>query len=640
MNGFRAYFLLMAVVLCVLPACEKQGRIGNRENVPVQMALCVGPTVERGTKGNPAIITEMNDNVAFRGMTDVTIVPFSESRAIIAEDERLFRPSIMSDISQHMYSSAIGAGGSYVDGLVENNGAHLYSPEEVSFPGGTASVLAYGFAPLVPAENEILSQHLNGALGVTGMSNQDSDRTAGDIHFNPVPIHPGGLPTKAQDLVDILNNILTPTIDFEATFWYYDEVWKTETISISWDEGLGEATLRECYLETTNSGNLTPGSGRSVEYILSRLYRRLNTLVIQDETPVEYTHGGSVYEARIQSGSTIPLTWGDLYRGLRDRIITRIKTLDNSSLSVDDTYYSVELADPSLSAYPGSLGLPDGAAIMRWNGKHFYPVEDTTGDSAEGIAPTSSYCYPPRLCYFANTTLSTSSSDKSASYTSARLEWTDILRDYRYGKVISGTTQAVALDEPLQFSCGMLIANVFTSMDNLDDGDGDPSTTIQVQSNTFPVTGIIIGSQQQLKFDFTPAGGSSLSLYDNCISGVYAKPVPQSSADSFRTFVSQTPSGENVYICLELRNNSGKTFTGMDGIVLPGSKFYLVGNIELASGQSSVFQQDHTTVINCKISSLAEARNAIPNLEQPHLTLGIMVSATWDMSTPSHVILS
>lgn len=627
--------------MCILPACEKQGGTdGRREGVPVQLAFCVGPSAEARTKGNPAVITEMADNVTFRGMTGITVLPFEALGSIGPNDERLFNPMQVSAISGNTYDSAIGTGGIYNDGLIEHNGAHLYPPEEISFPRGTASVLAYGFAPLHQDEDEVVTLHLNGALEAVGLSSDPMGSRAGDIHFNHVPILPSGLPGQAQDLADILNAILQPEITYQRTFWYEDETWKQASLTVCWNDEIGEATLRECYLETLNEGNFIPGSGRSVEYMISRLYRRLRTHVIQDNTPVEYIHGGTVYQAMRENGGSAPLTWGDLYSGLRDAITYRIAALHDTLLSVDFLNNAVELKDASLHSYPGSMGLPEGAAILRWNGTRFYPVEDTTGESAEGIASVTSLCYPPRLCYFANTTLSTSSADKSSVYTSEKAHWEDILSEYRYGKVVSGSTQAVALDEPLQFSCGMLIATVATATDELDDGDGDPQTTIHVTDSTFPVMGIIIGSQQRLNYDFTPAGGSSLSLYDNCISGVYAKAVPQDAADSFRTFVSQTPDHENVYICLELRNNSGKTFVGADGIILPFSNFYLVGNIELGPGQSSVFVQDHTTTINCRITSLAEARNAIPNLEQPHLSIGVLVSATWNMSTPAHVILS
>lgn len=639
MSGFRAYSLLLAVALSVLPACEKQGGNGEGKGVPVQLAISVGSNVT-GTKGNPAVITEMSASVTFRGMTGIILLPFDIRGTIEADDHSVYFPSRMSDISQRFYPRAVAGSGDYVDGLVENNRAHVYPTGEVMFPGGTASVLAYGQAPLVAAENDIRSQHLNGALEVAGLGGISELRYASDIHFDPVRILPQiqALPADAQTLANYLNALFVPEVKYETTLWYEDNTWHEAPISLVWDGTIDDPTLRECYLETVNGGNLMPGSGRSVEYMLSRIYRRLKSRLGQNNAQVEYTHGGIVYPAMKENGGSVPLTWEDLYRGLQDVITARIEAMADA-LAISGTN-EVTFRNSTLRDYPEALGLPEGAALLRWNGSHFYPVADLTGDSEEGVAPLSSYCYPPRLWYFANSTLSTSSADNKEVYTNEKESWTDILGEYRFGKVVNGTTRGVALDQPLQFSCGLLIATVAAASADLDDGDGDSSTTVHVDDDTFPVTGVVIGSQQRLNFDFTPAGGRSLSLYDNCISGVYAKAVPQSSADSFRTFVSQTPDGEDVYLCLELRNDSGQPFTGADGVVLPGSKFYLVGNIELGPGETSVFQQDHATTIHCRIASLAQARNAIPNLEQPHLALGILISSTWTQSTPGHVILS
>ena len=627
-------------MLAILPACEKTGgNSGDGEIVPVQLALSVGKTTESSTKGNTTVITEMSDNVTFRGMTGVTILPFDVARAIEANDQSIYHPSRMSDISRYVYDCAVESGGRYVAGLVGNNWAHLYPSGEVLLPGGTASVLAYGCAPLAEAENEIRSRHLNGALEVSGLGDQVSPRNAGDIHFDPVCIYSGAMPNEGQNLADLLNGILVPEVCYETAFWYEDDVWHEERISLVWDKDIAENTLRECLLEILNDGKLTPGSGRSVEYMIARLYRRLKTLVILNNTPVEYVHSGEYYTAMKVSGGSNPLTWGDLYRGLRDKILARIEALDGFGLTVDGANNRAELTSASLRNYPGSLGLPEGAAILRWNGNRFYPVVNTDGESTESIAPVTSFCYPPRLWYFANSTISTASTDKSPAYTSDRQHWSDVLGEYNYGKVVSGTTESVALDQPLQFSSGLLIANVTATTDELPDGDDDPRTKVPVTDNAFPVTGVIIGSQQRLNFDFTPAGGENYFLYDDCISGVQL-PAPSGSPGSFRTLVSETPIGENVYLCLELRNDSGQSFTGVDGIILPGSKFYLIGNIEAPSAQGSVFQQDHTTTINCIISSFENACNAIPNLEQPYIALGIQISVNWVMSTPSHIILS
>ena len=636
MKGFRAYFLLLPATLVLFAACEKDSvGSGEASAVPIQLALSVAPANASLSKGNPAIITEMSDNVAFRGMTDVTVLPFSVQGDIVSDDLSNFHPTFLSDISQYIYDRAVGAGGVYVSGLVDNNWSHLYPSGDTSFPSGTASVLAYGRAPLAPAENEIRSRHLNGALEASGLGVEADFRTAGDIHFDPIRILPDGLPATAEQLADLLNAILSPEVTYEASFWYEDETRHDGTITLVWNDEIDENTLRDCFLETTNSGNMTPGSGRSVEYIIGRLYRRLKTHIIQDNTPVEYIHTGEAFPAMKPNDE--PLTWGELYNGLRSTIIDRIEALDGHGLTLDRTENTVTLTNASWQDYPGTLGLPDGAAILRWNGNRFYPVEDLTGDATDGVAPVNSYCYPPQLWYFANSTISTSSADKSNTYTSEKPNWTDILNEYRYGKTVSGGTVSVAMDQPLKFSCGMLIADVIAESTTLDDGDGDPATTITLADDTFPITGVIIGSQQRLNFDFTPAGGNNFFLYDDCITGLI---LPTDTPAGFRTLVSQTPDDEDVYLCLELCNHSGQTFVGEDGIVLPVSKFYLVGRIDLGEGQSSVFKRDCTTTIHCHISSLAKARNAIPNLEHVNIALGIQISVNWVMSTPSHVILS
>jgi hypothetical protein len=651
MSGFRTYFFLLATALCILPSCEKRELVGGKETVSVQLALSVG-TRDQDTKGNPAIITEMSENVSFRGMTGISILPFDVTGAIETNDRSVASPIRLDDISHAIYDKAVTSSGVFIDGLVGNNWSHIYPTGKVSFPTGTASVLAYGYAPTVPAEDEIYSQHLNGALNVSGLGDMDYLRYAGDIHFNPVPIQTGNLTDTAHELADILNAILVPgnpsihEIQYTAGFWYEDEehLWHEESITATWNEDVEDLVLRECYQETINSGNLVPGSGRSIEYIITRLYRRLKTHVIQDSTPYEFIHSGMAHEAMKEEHGSVPLTWGDIYTGLQNVLIARIEALDGSLLAIDPTSYTILLANSSLRNYPGNLGLPDGAAIMRWNGQHFYPVIDMTGDTEEGVAPITSYCYPPRLWYFANSTLSTSSDDQSGAYTATKTteeakSWADILDEYHFGKIVSGRTGSVALDQPLQFSCGLLVATFAAATDELDDADTTPETTIQVGTSTFPITGVIVGSQQRLNFDFTPAGGREYFLYDNCFPTVYLPATP-STPETIYSFVSQTPTGEDVYLCLELRNDSGRPFTGADGIVLPGSKFYLVGNIEAPSALESVFQQDHTTTIHCTISSLKNALNAIPNLERPHIALGILISASWTMSTPGHVILS
>ena len=95
-----------------------------------------------------------------------------------------------------------------------------------------------------------------------------------------------------------------------------------------------------------------------------------------------------------------------------------------------------------------------------------------------------------------------------------------------------------------------------------------------------------------------------------------------------------TKAGDNVNFALELTNNTDKAFTGIDGIVPAGAKFYLVGKLvpqedKEDKADNKVFAQAYNTKANVTISSLAHAYNCIPDLKNPKLELGLSVNLEW-----------
>ena len=92
-----------------------------------------------------------------------------------------------------------------------------------------------------------------------------------------------------------------------------------------------------------------------------------------------------------------------------------------------------------------------------------------------------------------------------------------------------------------------------------------------------------------------------------------------------------TKAGTNVNFALELTNNTGNAFTGVDGIVPAGAKFYLVGRLEPQANKADnkVFAQAYNTKANVTITSLAHAYNCIPDLKNPKLELGLSVNLEW-----------
>ena len=98
-----------------------------------------------------------------------------------------------------------------------------------------------------------------------------------------------------------------------------------------------------------------------------------------------------------------------------------------------------------------------------------------------------------------------------------------------------------------------------------------------------------------------------------------------------QTLALATAAGEKVRFAIELTNNTGVAFTGVDGIVPAGARFYLVGELEpqTSVANNRVFAQAYNTKANVTINSLAHAYNGIPDLKNPKLELGLSVKLEW-----------
>jgi hypothetical protein len=99
--------------------------------------------------------------------------------------------------------------------------------------------------------------------------------------------------------------------------------------------------------------------------------------------------------------------------------------------------------------------------------------------------------------------------------------------------------------------------------------------------------------------------------------------------------------------------NNGKDFVSNNGLVPTGTKFYLIGTIDLnaTSGVTKrnyvgtetaidkVFVQDYYTTVTATATSLKNAYNVIPDLRAPKLELGLSVNVTWNPANTYSVTL-
>lgn len=328
-------------------------------------------------------------------------------------------------------------------------------------------------------------------------------------------------------------------------------------------------------------------------------------------------------------------------RAYIDELEAKISALSFEAGSAEATVRSAILTSIGTAksnipaSYPGSSHLPDGAAAIMWNAttNSFTPLTESTA-----IAPITSmtrFAYPPELYYFVNSRIRTSNSDVAETTYTNGTSWSTILSNYEYANAtVSSRTKAVAITDPIQYAVARLKMTLNAWPASMQDAAGKTVTT---DNTKFPMTGVIIGGQHQLGFDFKPTEDA---LNDRLIYDCQG--IPESGIGTVNTLVLESRPDEKVNIVLEFENQSGASFVGENGIIYPGTKFYLIGEVDPAdaSGFDRVFIQDNTTEVTMTVASLAKAYNVLPDLLSPRLEIGVKVNWKWEATTPTNVPLS
>lgn len=467
------------------------------------------------------------------------------------------------------------------------NSRAYYYYDKCSLMQGVASFLSYGRAPQVTPENKAA----NGSIVETF----PVDMAPKDIRFSLESISNKVVHDKANGLAHYMTTIAT-----------------AKGNEIAWKDAPSN-TLKVMFLNFINQievslgGNTLPGSTANIKAYTQALKTTLNSL---------------------------SLTGDDA--AIRTAIIAKIDENADKLAPAGDW-----------GNFPASIGLPDGAAAVRWDGEKF--VAEVSNTSLADINGIDRFAYPAELYYYGNSRIKTSNIDNRKSSYSDQ-DWSDVLADYEYdNSAVGPNTQAVAIIEPLQYAVAYLQIKLKETENYLEDAKG---TNVEVGTDKFPLTGIIVGGQMPVGFDFKPTTSYPVYseadmkyIYDNQLPALYLS----SAADATlltNTLVLQTYDNKKVPVALEFINNSDKDFVGVDGIVYKGTKFYLVAEIDPSEFSEDprteirdrVFTQDYTTTLNMKVTGLAKAYNVVPNLLSPRLELGIELVTKWVSTTPEEVI--
>lgn len=284
------------------------------------------------------------------------------------------------------------------------------------------------------------------------------------------------------------------------------------------------------------------------------------------------------------------------------------------------------LASIADCTYPQNVGLPDGAAQLKFEGGSFSYINSK---NIGNLSYTSMdhFVYPASLYYMANTDIKTADTRLSDRYST---DWNTCLGLYSGGGTVTATTQSVALVDPVKYAVGRFDVAAKFSASSINDNVGESIAVTAGDSIT--LDGILIGGQKNADWQFAPlASSEEYTIYDASVTSTKLGTADIADSIMAQSLALSTTAGTNVNFALELTNNTGNAFTGIDGIVPAGAKFYLVGKLVPQEGKADnkVFAQAYNTKANVTITSLAHAYNCIPDLKNPKLELGLSVNLEW-----------
>ena len=321
------------------------------------------------------------------------------------------------------------------------------------------------------------------------------------------------------------------------------------------------------------------------------------------------------------SANSIKLALNELKTGITGATATSeggLKTAISNAIEA-------ALASIADCTYPQNVGLPDGAAQVKWTGAAFDYINSSNVGS---LAYTSmaNFVYPASLYYTTNTAIKTSTSRLADKYGT---DWRTCLALYNGGGTsVEANTQSVALVNQIQYAVGRFDVAAKFSASSINDNVGE---SIAV-TDSITLDGILIGGQKYVDWQFAPVDTSEeYTIYDASVTSTKLGTADIASKIMAQSLALPTAAATPVNFALELTNNTGNEFTGIDGIVPAGAKFYLVGQLvpQAEKAGNQVFAKAYNTKANVTISSLAHAYNCIPDLKNPELELGLSVNLEW-----------
>lgn len=615
---------LFVVSAIAFTACSSEDDLANAEQergvVKTEFTISIPQFTSGTTRMTSKVVQSAEDLNSFRGMREIELYPFSSQVGTSFPSTGTSIPSKILLLggttpgpkgpsgTENYTIASTGA-------LFSKSNSHLY--QDVEIPIGTKSFMFYGEAA---TDAQTVGQKVSGSLTKTLDTPDGATPTLNDITFTPTPIRPDGtVGANGTKIAQYLTSIA-------ATATTSGDKWKDT-------QNFGLGILYD------NFTSIKAGSWANVKAMVQLMYTNLAVLTTDnDET-----------------------------KTMKNAIRSAIANATTYGVSVGTDGKTLSFAQ-DMGNYPADINLPDGAAYVQWNSStSAFEAKANNHNTGMNIASLASYVYPPSLYYRVFSNIKTSSQSKGAGTDvfNNDNDWATILGKYtaeeNYDNTkVSSKTRSIVIEKPVQYAVGRLDAYIQADQVKLEDNNSDATlkefnvdASTGAYKNAFKVTGILIGGQKAVDYNFEQRTENAYStiytIYDQSIEGnIYLNSVKSSTPiytlalETVAATGAKTDSYTDAVatIAVEFENNSGKTIVGYNNELIPnGCKFYLVGTLDPwenttqkdANGQviKKAFLQDYKTVVTLKIKSLKNAYNTLPDLRVPQLEMGLAIDLSW-----------
>ncbi len=718
------WLLAGAIVLAGLAACQKETeeQVDNPNYNPetnevltsfVFNVNAANSPVSKQTSAN----TQATSTDQFRGIQDARLLSFLRS-ASLADGSYI----TAAGTANKQY--ALGHVMTTSDATTDQTKSHRVI--ELALPNETNTLMFYGKAPKSGENADFAQGKINYLSNVTTSNATDLTQYDFSLS-RIVEINSSGFNTKYRHYGDLIlaalnyitnAELVNENVTFESantptTLKWLDFVTISSAGVISaatkWPEdgapmcSVGEILAESlATLATIPSGEVRAGSGPSVARTMGDLLVVMSN--IHSYTPT------TLYEAKAKV--------------LADKIKTRIEscfegtapTLSWKTVSdvVTATSYTGDVSDvvrigstgSALDEYPmTAFNLPAGCSQLTvtatqstdTNGQVTTPgtitwsyLADVQVFSTAGSTSCYNVYYPAEICYIGNSPIRVTNENvtepeypQGVANWDADASWTS--KNWTKNSHVVSTTRSVAMQYNINYGTALLKSDLKYGAAILEDNNhaiqliknptltdaDEPNAQITVTDNTFKLKGVLVGGvPTTVGWDFLPAAGATYSqcIYDKAIASD-AIPATGTSEPNYTLVwdnwneALRGSKQNDVYVCLEFENNSGKDFWGQHNIIRNGGIFYIIGKLDpdanrstadrsegvtwptdglqalppfTASGETlkerRVFMQDFMTTAHFVIgaTSLQKAYSTVPDLRSTQISLGLSVDLKWE----------